>query len=989
MKKILSTLNGQYDRFSLNRAVFRKVILQGCFSLSLLLLAPALVLAKTGTYNNGVPSGWFWDTGVYSFDKSLHAGSGFSSGNTLNFVNGNLTNGGTNSGRGSIFGGWSRNGNVGYNTVNISGGTVNSVFGGWTHRGTAAGNTVRATGGTIKGYSFAGTSEYGDAVANTFHLSDGTFLSYVFAGQTQSGNAIDNTFYMSGGEAVHITGGRSHSGDVLNNSVFMTNGQVKGVAAAARSNGTAHLEGNQITISGGIVDSYTTGAYVKYGTATGNRVNISGGTFKGSIYGADSTSGTLNNNGVYLTSAPTLTAGNTIYGATSQRGTVTGNLVDIRGSVNILDNTVAGAYSGNNFVQNNSVVIAGAAVSTTGGKIYGGQTLTGTVSNNSVYINTTGDLKGSSISGANSTSGAVSGNIVTIDAVTSAGHISGGSSDSGTVDGNLVTINGGTFTGAISGGDSTSGDVSNNTVTITDGTFTGVKVTGGHSESGSVTDNHVIIDGGSFSGTTTITAGSVHSTATGSAYGNTLTIEDASGIEDTVILSGAVTDTTDRTIGSAHNPLLRSGNTLVLKDNTVVKHVVNFEHYELHMANSHDTNPMLQSDNLHLGEDANLRVYLGNKADNLQDGEKIIVFKQTGVARAAISGNVGSAVALQGLSVVNHLVYGGHATNIHYFTIAGQSAHPHSITFSEARLASFAFMNKSDDLILGQGIASALDAAAKNPNAWEVFSAVSMGTSGYDTESGTTTGDIEFGGLSFVAGASKLMPVGNAELLTGAYIEAGTGFINTDNNNNNQSAVNTAGDSNYYGLGLLSRYTMGNGIYGEAFIRGGMLDMDNHTRDNKYDMKFDTSSLYYGAGVSFGYQLPLFANRDMLDIYGRYTWTHLTSQEEHLDSQNYEFDAINSHQARVGAQYNFMPANTFTPYVGVAAQYEFGGEAGATIRGTLDTLRPDITGFTGVAELGFRVLPSENMPITTTMNLEGYLGEREGVSLTLDIAYYF
>ena len=1174
MKFVSVLINQPYSLVS-DKMRFCKVSLYGLCLLGTVLLSPFMVMAKTGTYNGSVPSGWFFDNGVYTFQKSLHAGNGFTSGNTLKITGGNLTPGGVSGNKGSAFGGWSQNGNADKNTVEISGGTVNRLFAGWTSTGNVTGNTIKASGGTVLGSSFAGSTDSGNAIGNTFYVSGTSdFQRYTFAGRSHSGNAINNTFYMNGGHVQFIGGGRSNSGKVLNNSVFITAGSV-GIAAAARSNGTAHLEGNQISISGGTINSYTTGAYAEQGTSVGNKVSISGGTFKGNIYGADSgSSGTHTKNTVYITSGTTspVLGGTQIYGAISKTGAVTGNLVDIRGIVDIKNNTVSGGYSESGNVQGNSVVIEGATNSTlAGAKIYGGHTLTGTTSGNSVYINTTGNLLGTEISGANATINAVSNNSVTIDNVISAGSISGASATLGDIDNSKVTINGGTFTGiiagarstsgnldsnsviinggnftgsitaastsgsiknssinikagtfadsitgavstagnidssavtisggnftgaivgastskditnskvtisggtfadsitaansstgtikdssvtiqngtfggsitgarstssaidsssvtisggnftgdiaganttsgtisnntvaitggvfsgraSISGGNSVSGTVRDNTVTISGGTFNGEKISGGHSESGSVTNNHVIITGGTFLAGSTITGGSVKDSS-GSVSGNTITIDHSTSHLDMsgASVHGGVLDTTSRAISPTHNPSLRNNNTLILKTNTNVTSVTNFENYEFHMADSHDVNPMLSATNLHLGTDANLRVYLGNKADDLNVGDKINLFRQTGTG-GIIDGNVKDAIALQGLSVINHLSYSGIGTGTHFFTIASQSAHPHSITFSEARLASFSFMNKSTDLIVGQGIASALEAASANPNNWEAFSAVSVGTSKYDTSSGTTTGSVEFGGLSFIAGASKTTMLGSAELLAGAYIEAGTGFIDTHNNNINRSAVDTSGDTGYYGLGLLGRYGMDNGLYGEVFMRAGMLDSDNYTADNRYQVDYDTNSTYYGAGLSFGYEVSLFQNRDNIDLYGRYVWTHLTEQDEYLDSKNYKFDAINSQQVRVGVQYNFMHDGLFTPFIGIAGQYELDGEAGATIQRTIKTLRPDITGFTGLAELGVRVLPSENSPVSVSMNFEAYVGEREGVSLALDFGYAF
>ena len=131
-----------------------------------------------------------------------------------------------------------------------------------------------------------------------------------------------------------------------------------------------------------------------------------------------------------------------------------------------------------------------------------------------------------------------------------------------------------------------------------------------------------------------------------------------------------------------------------------------------------------------------------------------------------------------------------------------------------------------------------------------------------------------------------------------------------------------------------------------------------------------TASYSSRSGKIFGYQMKLFEARDLLDTYVRYMWTQLSEKDMFLDGQDYHFDAINSHQVRAGSQYNFGHASGLSPCIGVAVQYEFDGEAGSDIRDTLEVERPNITGLTGLVELGIRVLPNKNVPVTLGMNIE-------------------
>ena len=434
-----------------------------------------------------------------------------------------------------------------------------------------------------------------------------------------------------------------------------------------------------------------------------------------------------------------------------------------------------------------------------------------------------------------------------------------------------------------------------------------------------------------------------------------------------------------------HDAALRSGNTLVIKDNVKVASLSNFENYEFHMQNSSDSAMLESTGTLHLGDNANLRIYVGNKADNLL-GEKINVYK----GADPIGGNFGTTVALQGISIVNHLTYdtASIASGSHFFTVTSVSANPLTIAFPDSRLASFSFMNKASDLMFGEGVASAISATATKPSEWAFFGLISGVYSGYDTKIDETTGRTTFAGPSFILGGANTTSVGNGSILASLYFETGIGFIDSQIDTV-YGSVNTEGNANYYGGGALIRYAMNSGFYTEGFMRLGTLESKMESLAQNENIQNDFMSMYFGAGVNLGYEIDLFDSRDILDVYTRYTWGHLTGTDAKLDDQDYKFDNINSHQVSVGIRYIFIEESVFSPYLGMPAKYEFDAKSSATIRGEFEIASTSLKGFTGVPEIGLRLTPSETVDLTMALNFAGHFGKTEGFDTSFDIEYSF
>ena len=512
-----------------------------------------------------------------------------------------------------------------------------------------------------------------------------------------------------------------------------------------------------------------------------------------------------------------------------------------------------------------------------------------------------------------------------------------------------------------------------------DGTYDGINIPNGwfinddvmgfpkslHAGSSSTSGNTLTITGGNITGS--VFGGW---STTGDANNNTV-ILNSSGLNLNTIYGGNTTGTGD----------VRTGNRLILKNKATVGDIRNFEYYEFYMNKATDDALLTINGNIDIGQNAHFSVNIADGSEKIEIGDQINLMKINGI----FSGNTESIFAHESISLIHGVDgYYDASTGTYGGKITSTKMNPMSITFPDSRLASFAFMNQANNLIFGQGVASAINAAATKPAQWAIFGVISGVFSGYDTYMDDITGNTTFGGPSFMVGGAKLIPVKTGELLAGAYLETGIGFIESDINTS-VGAINTEGNANFYGAGAIVRYAMDNGLYTEGFFRLGALN--NSIQSKNANIEHDSTSMYLGSGINLGYEIDLYDDRDMFDFYTSYTWSHLIGTDMIIDGQGYNFDAINSHRITMGAQYNFIQESMFSPYLGLAGEYELDAEANATIRGDFQTESPSLTGFTVISEIGIRIIPSQEIPLTMGVNLGGHFGKKNGVDTSFNIEY--
>ncbi len=867
---------------------------------------------------------------------------------------------GNSSGRGSVSAGYSSGSNAVYNnTLTVESGRANYLFGGYNNNsGNAFYNKITINDG-IAERVYAGYSNKGNAFSNTLNITGGQTNSWTFAGRSNSGNAYNNILNMSGGTVTYISGGRSATGEAYSNTVNVSGGTITDDVTGARSYRTAYLYDNTVNITGGAflngANTYITGGYSNQGLLENNVVNVRNTNF------------------------PDFSDGVAIYGSTTFTGTVKSNTVNIYEDVNLENNIIAGGHSyTSGAISGNTVYFNDTPITNTNTMVYGGQSASGNVSSNNVIMGSTNQFNGT-IAGGYSTTGIASGNFVLIGNGTysSSARIYGGQTVSGDVSNNNISIAGGTFEDGshIAGGFSESGDVTGNKTTVNGGTFEAGSIVAASVDNGhSVSGNILTINGGTFEAGSIIAGTIVYPNA---VPNGTNTIELNGGSFPTASIVGAV-DTSGNLIDTHYNNTILS-----VKTPTELSNISNVGQFKLFVRDHKDpvSTPMIKANNIDFGTGATVQALIGSYGDDLAPGDTFNLFSSS----TTFTGMVGDAYATQGMSLIGELEYVPSEGNL---TVKGITAHPHSRTFPEARLASFSFLNQTDDLMLGQGVASALEATRKFPNnKWRTFAAIDLGQSHYNTDEGST-GDISYSGVSMVTGASKRLAYDKGKLMLAGYFETGYASTEVDNDDNDLGNVSTDGNISFYGLGLVSRYDLKDGMYISGLARVGMVHNKFKTKDEFTRFEYTNNTPYYGLGVNYGYQFEINNTRDNIDLYSRYMWTGLASQDEEFDGQNYDFESINSHQLRIGAQYNLMTKENLSYVIGLAGQYEFDGITDSNVNGFAIT-SPDIKGFTGMLELGMRIRSLQTPSFTSSLSFEGFLGARDGASATLDFTYSF
>ncbi|MBR1375746.1 MAG: hypothetical protein IJ566_06650 [Cardiobacteriaceae bacterium] len=195
------------------------------------------------------------------------------------------------------------------------------------------------------------------------------------------------------------------------------------------------------------------------------------------------------------------------------------------------------------------------------------------------------------------------------------------------------------------------------------------------------------------------------------------------------------------------------------------------------------------------------------------------------------------------------------------------------------------------------------------------------------------------------------------------------------------------GDVKAYGVGVFANHTFDSGFYVQGSVKGGKTKTNYSSNDFVHSfgngVSYKTDSSYFAGSVGAGQIVDLGQN-DNLDIYGKYMYTYVGSDDAKLSSgETYHFDSVKSNRLRAGVRYNHNSSENVKFFAGAAYEYEMNGKANAEYQGyRLPT--PSIKGSTAIGEVGIAVKSGKTQFETS---LQGFGGKRKGAMLKFGVRF--
>lgn len=319
-------------------------------------------------------------------------------------------------------------------------------------------------------------------------------------------------------------------------------------------------------------------------------------------------------------------------------------------------------------------------------------------------------------------------------------------------------------------------------------------------------------------------------------------------------------------------------------------------------------------------------------------------------------------------------------------TLGSTLATDEANVLNASMLGGLAFNLQGADLIAREGMEAAVRSAQLDNN-HAIFAAL--------TRSSLDYGTIDVDGTNMLAGLAWRSTTGAGSLTNGVFAEHGDGSYDTYANINGTS-LHGEGDTDYTGGGILARMDFNGSENGHGYLeasgRVGNADTD-YTNSGLRDAygraaSYSTDGTYYGAHIGAGYVQKL-DEKSSIDWYGKLLWARLECGSADLSTgEHLSFDDADSLRLRIGGRWNYAASDFVSYYAGLGYEYEFDGEASGFTNG-LALGDEDLTGGSGVAELGISFKPSKNSPFSLELNLAGFTGEREGFRGGVEAVYTF
>ena len=612
----------------------------------------------------------------------------------------------------------------------------------------------------------------------------------------------------------------------------------------------------------------------------------------------------------------------------------------------------------------------------------------------------------------------------------------------GNVKGNKVTISDATVTYVLGGRTNGNGNATNNIVTINSGSKVLGETNGGISQGGKTNNNEITINGNATVQNAVYGGSGGLGNASNAADGNTITITGSPTLSTCVVYGGyAYTSASDNTINMLSSVAVKglvggklaaagtlSGNTLnVAAKNVTSGSVSGFQNMNFYLpadiakgdtmltvngGSSTDVQGVtfgvaaLSGVNLQKGDTVNLLV----NSDGLTTDDTLKTTDSATLAKASfLSANSLTTDNKYELSISKK----GEDTIIATVdNVTEQSADAGGDTSGDAnsttsaveeikkspvetRMGVVTMVNAGADLLAGQGMSNAADAAAAERSGGDgvaaaraggfaPFAAVGLGNLRAKSGSHVDTKSI---GLSL--GFAREIENKSGKLLVGPVVEYGHGKYDSYQDN----GITADGKSSYWGIGVIAKQTNHNGFYYEGSLRAGRTKSDygsDSARPGNH-VSYDSSATYWAAHLGAGKLFDI-GHDNTLDVYGKYFYSHTGSDSTTIHigaaSEGVDFSAVNSHRLRIGTRLTHALNAKNKIYGGLAWQYEFNGDARAVYSVSGEAPSPSVKGSSGMLELGWQVKPGKS-PMTIDLGVTGWVGKQRGITANLQANWTF
>ena len=251
-------------------------------------------------------------------------------------------------------------------------------------------------------------------------------------------------------------------------------------------------------------------------------------------------------------------------------------------------------------------------------------------------------------------------------------------------------------------------------------------------------------------------------------------------------------------------------------------------------------------------------------------------------------------------------------------------------------------------------------------------------------EAWSRPGGSEAGAMTTGLGWSSLTSGGDL-LMVGSFIEKGRSDYHNFSGYSHLDATGGTLESNWQGAGLFSRFETANGFYLDGSFRSGRLNQDSGDRR---DIGAKAQGLTYWAGHAGLGQVWQFNNEVSLEGWARYTQTRLSGSGFDLTDDRLRVEALESRRAQAGARLSWNPEERVRAYAGLAYEHEFDGGLKSSLRDVV-VETPGLRGASGMGELGLSLNLAGEVPMSLDLGVQGWTGQREGVSGSLKLSFEF